>query len=655
MVLSRIPVIPLLLLLLTAVHLLAGLCLTVVHYTIPDEMLYLLMNKALEQGRLAIENGYDAFASPMLIAPLSTAHDGQLYPQYPSLYAFVTVPFYWLAGKTGLALVNMLAFPAILFFTYHIQKMLFLQRLSAWLAVLITACGGYLWLYSQAIAPHMLQLALIMAGCWMFVRGFFAGRIVYSRYLWSSVLFGIALGVRYDTLFALPAIILPLLFARPVRWRALMMLLPGILAGLVALSVTNHIKFGTWHPFTYGASAAEGGLITFSSLYLLLGAAGVIAVLAVWGITRLYQAGKGPSRLWLALMIAAAITLLVVITGGWLFGVLYGLLLTVVNYSALPLEVPIPAGASRTALGGFQYFGEYKLALLQSCPFIAVLTIPLLHKRLISSDEWPRYVWLSLVPLAFIGFYGSLAWDGGFAFTMRYFVPVLPFLSMIVARILARLLYVWKLDGKKIQWLRPLALGGVIALAAVIWADQAALAMREWMLLYLPLTMWLAVPVMGAVAFYDKAAQPVRQCALAVVAFAIFWGGSVALWIQYPRDNLYKTALLNISRHFEREVEADALFIGKPLHVTSFFEQEDRQFRLASFYQNWEISEDEVRGLIDHFTQKDVAVYVTDDLAAFPVLRDDLSQWGYHLQTVREANKSLGSPALMRIISERDL
>jgi hypothetical protein len=88
-------------------------------------------------------------------------------------------------------------------------------------------------------------------------------------------------------------------------------------------------------------------------------------------------------------------------------------------------------GLTRSMGGGMVYLGGLKKSLLQSCPYLVILVIPIL--RIIKCDKDSRsLILLFLIPLAYIGFYSySGGWHGGMSLNLRYFVPILPFFSIL--------------------------------------------------------------------------------------------------------------------------------------------------------------------------------------------------------------------------------
>ena len=163
-------------------------------------------------------------------------------------------------------------------------------------------------------------------------------------------------------------------------------------------------------------------------------------------------------------------------------GALPGALLVVYDLAAF--GTPLPVGYAHSALWQDQHtigfmsityphaealwgltFGGFR-GLFVRAPWL-LLAIPgyaLWLRRGAHRAEW----WVALfAPLTLLLFYGSSAmWGGGFAAGPRYIVPLIPFLALPAAWLVAQL------------WARPLARAGSIALVTLsvvlVWAEATA-------------------------------------------------------------------------------------------------------------------------------------------------------------------------------------
>jgi hypothetical protein len=632
-------------------HVAASMWLTQHVFYIPDEIVYAKMSEALRGGSLAIATGYETFASPLFVFGLSALHEGAIYPQYPPMSAVFALPFTLLLGDaSGLFALNAICFVLILWLVYRIQLQLFASPASGWLAVTLSAFGGFLWLYSQAVVPHLLQIALLLAAAHQMLRAHHAANGVVAGYIWAGLLATAALGVRYDSVFALPMLLLPAFFAKPVQWRGLVIMGAGIAAGLLALSAINYMKFGTFMPFDYGTSNPAGHA-TFKPLYALLLAAAIAALALLWGITRLPQKQlallrKPVSKL---AIIAASLLVLYVATNAVAYW-LWGFWLTVVDYSILPLQQGINASAARSPDGGFLYLGEYKRALLQSAPFIALISLFVLQPRLQTTRrEWVWLLWLACTPAAFIFFYSLLRWDGGFDYHMRYYTPVLPFAAMLAAHALWRFIIAVRLSDDVRYWVTPLLCGTIASVAAAFIADGLPQAQREWWLLSMPLWLWAVVPFAAVLALAHGAALFLRQLALLMFGFAAFWGGATSIGIIYPHLNDYKSQLAAMSDAYAPHIENEAVVISVPRYFTGFFADPERRLMLGTIFEDGTpITLEDVQALLTFFMQQHTPVYITEDVRALPYIRAELPAWGLALERVYDGDEALQLPALSR-------
>ena len=94
---------------------------------------------------------------------------------------------------------------------------------------------------------------------------------------------GFSSSIRTDTALTFPALVLPLLFARPCRFREVLIMVLGSLPGLTIAGFCNYIKFGDLSPFSYGGShpnAAAMADLKHLAIPVLAG------LLIAWVITR---------------------------------------------------------------------------------------------------------------------------------------------------------------------------------------------------------------------------------------------------------------------------------------------------------------------------------------------------------------------------------
>ncbi|HEX2162722.1 MAG TPA: hypothetical protein VHM02_02115, partial [Thermoanaerobaculia bacterium] len=361
------------------VHLAVSLLAVVPGYLSVDEGTYHLMVKNLADGRpFEIWNGYDELPSPELQVGPIWERGGRLVAAPPEGFTVVALPFYALLGYRGLFLLNALAFLATLALVGRLALRLFGDRVLALDATLVLALATYLWDYAQAAWPHATATLLVAAAMTAAVHALTAagGRFRLGWALAAGLAAGLGPSVRLDAGFALPAVLLPFLFARPARLREAAAALAGTVPGLVALAAVNHHKFGTWSPFSYGKT--DDSVSSGMAPYLPLAALAAAAVAAAWIASRERPAAalrRRPGRVAAAVALAAAAALLVPAARELAARLLAGLWQLVVDLRVRDPSIVEPA-LGRTPDGGLVYVGALKKSLLQSCPYLTLLAVP---------------------------------------------------------------------------------------------------------------------------------------------------------------------------------------------------------------------------------------------------------------------------------------
>ncbi|MCK4620446.1 MAG: phospholipid carrier-dependent glycosyltransferase, partial [Desulfobacterales bacterium] len=362
---------------------------------------------------------------------------GRLVSQYPYLFPVLSTPFYRIWGYRGLFFINVIAFAGIVFFCYAIARKLFQDRNLALNSCFILIFATFSWEYSQAAWPHATATFFHIATFYIFVCSFYAktGRVAFLLALASGFITGFAMGIRLDSIFVLPCLIIPFLFLKPYRPLPAFATCIGALPGLVILTATNYAKFGVLSPFSYGRSIEASEL----KRYLPFAVLGILTIVISWVLTR--RPVISTLRRYKRTAIITTILLITVLAiipqvrtevGNSLNGA-YQL---IVDLRVRDLDIREGA-LLRSEGGGMVYIDGLKKSLLQSCPYLVVLLLPFL--RIIRNDkESVQLTILFLVPVAFIGFYAyHNGWHGGLCMNLRYFIPILPFTSMLSA-------YAWR-------------------------------------------------------------------------------------------------------------------------------------------------------------------------------------------------------------------
>ena len=241
-----------------------------------DEGIYALMARSFaESGSLAIWNGYEEFPSPAFVLPHILIHEGRLVPQYPSLTAVLSYPFYRMAGFAGLLILNAIAYVATVGVCFLTARALFRDMALALNACLILVFATYSWEYSQAVWPHALSMLFVATSV------YFA--VAYGYFAWTG---GMSLNLRYFVPI-LPFTSILAAFA----WREITdglsdsqrrnSIVAGALAGGLYLALILLGPLLVWEPWTLGQQEA-----IFLSLPLGIAAMALALVLGIYGQTR---------------------------------------------------------------------------------------------------------------------------------------------------------------------------------------------------------------------------------------------------------------------------------------------------------------------------------------------------------------------------------
>jgi len=550
---------------LLALHAVASLRLLVPAHFIIDECTYHAMVQSLaERGALDFWNGYEEFPSAELLAAAVEPAGGRLYPVTPVLYAVIALPFYRLAGFTGLFLLSNLAFLGSLALTASLAWQLFRDRGLALLAVLVLALASYFWEYSQAVWPHALASCAILGAFAAALRGLAAERPAAS-FAWcllAGAVIGLGIGVRLDVAFAAACLALPCGLARGRRVAALLGLALGSLPALLVLCFSNQLKWGVFTPFSYGALHTAGHAWSAYLPLAALGAAGVAGLLAA------RSPGRGRPLVVLAGLALLAGTLLVPELRGWLAEWARGAYQLLVDLRGYDPGAPLPA-LSRSGGGGLVYFGHLKKSLLQSCPYLGLLVLPA-AALLRDAQQRGRLALLFLVPVVYVAVFSAFRWEfGGMVLHQRYLLPILPFTSILTAWSLRALFRGAGPRARAAAW----TAGGVSAAAYAALVSLRTGSVDEAEVVYLSAPLLLAAVTLlltlGCVA-RGSLAPAVRLAAVC----GLVWAGLVALLYDYPGSRWLRSYNAELGGRAAQVVAADSiLFTTHPDPFCALFER----------------------------------------------------------------------------------
>lgn len=529
-----------------------------------DEGVYHMMARSFSAGGdLHVWNGYEEFPSPELVLPALRVHEGQLVPSYPYLSTLLAAPLYLLVGYKGLYVLNAFAFLGVVCLTLMIGRTLFRDAGLALNAVLVLILGTFAWEYSQAAWPHALSMLFVTGAVYAAVTALQTADLRRSVVLAavSGLVAGFGTGVRLDVIFVLPALVLPFAFVTPWRPRLILATCIATVPGLAVLAATNYVKFGIASPFSYGLSHPGNASVLLP--YLPIALLGCLAAAALWAATR------PPVRAWMAshrLACALGGTLLLVALAStpwgwqtvsrWANGT-YQLL---VDFRIRGLEIREMA-LTRSPGGGMVYFGSLKKALLQSCPYLVVLVLPLAELLRGRRDTLALGV-ACLVPAIYFAAYAAFAWHGGMALNLRYFLPMFPFTSILTA-------YAWRelTEDLPAVWHRAAIFAG-LGMAALyllfVASRELPLEQQEDLILSLPLALALVVLVLapGSALARGQARVRLRSATLSALSVTLAWAAMTAFTYDLPTAYKLRRDRAELSNAIAGLIEPDSLIFA---------------------------------------------------------------------------------------------
>ena len=507
-----------------------------------DGGVYYDMARAMaENGALATAADSGVPGAPPLVRLLSVVHDGAVYPQYPSGYAFIAAPLYAAFGVHGLMLMNALGFALSIWLTYFIALRFYGAGVARWAAG-VFAAATFAPTYAFGIWPHHLSLAFWLGAvaCAVIANDAPGKRAFYGMLAASGLLIGAGFNIRIDVFLAALAVFFWLrLFARPQDRLAPLALLAGMTPGLLAASLLNYEKFGALLPLSYGASKGMASL----GIYLPIAAAAGAACAAMWALNvpALASACFSKTRRPWALAASGLVIAAVAVSplGDMLWRMIKGVYVLVVNLQAH--DAYYQAGVERNEYGQLLFWGYPKKALIQSLPWMALVALPAA-----AAFRLRRFSALGLCALcvaAPICFYALNQWHGGGSYSMRYFLPATPFLAVLAAAGLRELV------GD-----RPVArqtLLAAMAGASVLYLGLAEIGKASDRFLT-PASLypqWLiAAALVGAIGFYlARGGDRARAAALHLAIFALAYAATVNLYeeIVHERTRAEQSAIAN--------------------------------------------------------------------------------------------------------------
>lgn len=160
-----------------------------------------------------------------------------------------------------------------------------------------------------------------------------------------------------------------------------------------------------------------------------------------------------------------------------------------------------------------------------------MLLLPFLRIVRLDKEHVPLIL-LFLIPVAFISFYSyHNGWHGGMCLNLRYFIPLLPFTSILSA-------YTWReLTGNvNLKWSRicllTTAMFTILILTTLTTIDQQEI---PFLTLPLLLALLLLILLMIRIKFAKLKRYLVTPTFVAIFFAAMVWSGLVAFLYDYPQ------------------------------------------------------------------------------------------------------------------------
>ena len=561
-----------LLIFLGGAHLLISFLTIVPGYLSIDEAIYHWTIKDFsETGGFEIWTGYREFPSVELAHDFLRVHKGRPISQYPYLFPLLSVPFYRAGGFFGVFFINVISFMAVVALTFLTARKLFRDINLALNSCFIFIFATFAWEYSQAVWPHMVALLFVMGAFYLCVSAYFSAAAQSARWmaLGAGLVAGFVPGIRMDAALVIPCIILPFLFARPWRPLEAVALAAGTIPGLAILAVTNHVKFGVLSPFSYGTNYRGFTMPVPTGLILAAGA----ALILVWVLTRgsviasLQGRWRGRLGVVLAVILAAVLvsTVLMVPRAGTVMKrTVSNVYVEFVDLRTLDPGSRMPA-MTRSPGGGVVYIGAQKKALLQSLPYLVILLIPLVGIARRDQDSG-RLVMLLLLPMAVGALYAYHPFGyGGLCLNYRFFLPILPFTSILTAFAVADMGRRW---GMPFGWRLIGAVAAITAAVYFLFTEDVFVTLEalEFPLLVIPLI--IAVLLLGLLVMGEflrgAGIHLIRGAAWLLLIVAITWAGLVAFFYDYPEQRRQRAVNFSIGGKMLEIIPRDSILFTAP-------------------------------------------------------------------------------------------
>lgn len=395
-------------------------------FTIDEAIYYIGARAIAEHGTLGIDNGFEQFRSENLKLRFLVEGPQGLTPQYPAGSALLGGLLLPLLGPRAFILLNALAAIATLFTVRKICLSHFGSETVARLAAGLLVAGSFWVEYALGQWPHVLSAFLAVQAYWFALRHLDADGEGWLTAFMAGLFSGLGMLFRIDSILAVPAIGLILLTFAPHYVRSSLWFGAGVLPSFALMSGLNYLKFGSANPLSYGRAGGNTDLTTYGALLAALCVGvGLLLLFRKSG----WRVHRGTA---LASIAIVGVTLLLIpATSVRILQIWNGFMALVVDLRAVDDHRP---GVGPGPGGTVSFLGLAKKALGQSMPWIGLAAI-LLTSRIQQSER--RAIAMLLIFIAtFAAPFVGLSWHGGGGGNMRYFLPMLPAICILCAKLL---------------------------------------------------------------------------------------------------------------------------------------------------------------------------------------------------------------------------
>ncbi len=263
-------------------------------------------------------------------------------------------------------------------------------------------------------------------------------RAIFYAFL-SGFLLGWSIGIRLDAVLLGPAVALLFLFSNHAAGETLFLCCVGSLPGLTTLALVNHLKFGVWFPFYIGASPIETSDVATqftparTDFPAAFAVACAVAIFLLWVITRppFWRLAKERWKLFAAVgLLFVSILLITPQSREVITAEARNAYMMLVDIRVRDRAIEEPA-LFRSQGGGMVYSWsaeegtDTKHALLTVAPHSWYTDL--------SDRNLTPTVTMFVVPVTCLIFFSYWNDHGGLCLNLRYFLPVLPFTSILTA------------------------------------------------------------------------------------------------------------------------------------------------------------------------------------------------------------------------------